>query len=140
MAYKKALEDKICSVFNLKKVVWGIPVGAKTQNCAWIIPEPVTESTVGDQRTFFVSGEIMIINPLGKMPLGRLYEKYQLARKKTPGTFVITTKIQEGFDHGDNQLTAQKFGFVFEFTEQYNPPKKMKGIQWIYNIIGKQNV
>lgn len=141
MAYKKALTDKIKGTFGLSQVVFGLPTGTKTQNCAWVMPNPATESIAGDRRTFFVTGEIIIINPIGVMPVGRLYEKYALSKDKSPGIFRITSRITEGFEHGANQLTAHKFDFLFEITEQYNPPKKMKGLRWIYKkIIGNKNV
>lgn len=138
--YKKPLTTKIKGIFGVSRVIFGPPTGTKTQNCFWVIPNPVTESIIGDQRTFFVTGEIVIINPLDSMPVGRLYEKYQLSKDKNPGTFYITSRITEGFDHGANQLTAHKFDFMFEITEQYNPPKALKGLRWIYKIIGNKNV
>ncbi len=136
--YKKALTKKIKGIFGFTQVIYGTPVGTKTQNCAWVIPDSPTESIIGDKRTFFVTGEIVVINPMESMPVGRLYEKYQLSKDKSPGVFRITSRISEGFDRGANQLTAHKFDFMFEITEQYNPPKKLKGLRWIYNIIGKK--
>ncbi len=138
MAYKKALAAKIKGIFGLSQVVFGVPTGTKTQNCAWVLPNPTTESISGDRRTCFVTGEIIIINPLDVMPVGRLYEKYALSKDRHQGVFRITSRITEGFEHGANQLTAHKFDFIFEITEQYNPPKKMKGLRWIYKIIGKE--
>ena len=137
--YKKALREKLEEIFKFQQCEFGMPIESKTQNCAWIMPEPANLSFSGDKRTCFVSGEIVVVNPPERMPLGRLYEKYQLAKESKPGTFRITTAITEGFDYGATQLTAQKFGFIFEYSEQYNPPKPLSGLRWLWNHITQGN-